>query len=129
MSNVEPLIGFCSAAELGVSEAVMLRPAAPMFDPRSTQPLVTNDVVCSIHCRPRMRINAQCGCHDTHSGKTCGARKMFYTATEINPRAVHAPGVSTGCCLSLWALIDPGGVGVSRGMDVARISACFVRYV
>ena len=47
----------------------------------------------------------RCGRGDTHSGKVGIARKKQVDGHKKEPREVHAPGVATGCCLSLWALL------------------------
>ena len=106
MSNVEPLSTLLLSGGIRcVRSSHAAPPAAPNVRPGSTQPLVTNDVVCSIHCRPRMRIKAQCGCFDTHSGKICGARKNALTVTEKNPGQSMLPGllqvVASACRLFL----------------------------
>jgi hypothetical protein len=58
---------------------------------------------CPVPDPPILRIEyfEQCGCRDTHSGKVCTAGKKHFDCHKKEPREVHAPGVSTGCCLSL----------------------------
>jgi hypothetical protein len=72
---------FCSAAELDLSEAVMLRPYCSDVRSRSIQSLATNDLVCSIQLRGPNAINEQCGWHDTHTGKICatGKKRLQFT--------------------------------------------------
>ena len=57
--------------------------------------IADNDDVCSGHLRPAIRIFEQ------HSSKICVVGKKHLDRHKKRPRAVHAPGASTGCCLSL----------------------------
>src|SRR5208337_4527201 len=52
------------------------------------------------------KIFEQCGCRDTHSGKSYVANKKRIDRHKKEPWAIHGPRVSTGCCLSLWALLS-----------------------
>src|ERR1700722_9706970 len=89
-------------AELGVFETFILAaPCSEIVETEASDVIADNDAACSSHLGPAIRIFEQCGWRDTHSGKVCVAGKNALTVTDKEPRAVNAPGVSAGCCLSL----------------------------
>jgi hypothetical protein len=63
------------------------------------------NVGCCSHSRLGVRISKPCGFGDARPGKIAVAEKRQLDRHKKEPREVHAPGVATGCCLSLWALL------------------------
>jgi hypothetical protein len=68
---IEPLGALLLSSKIRFVRSGHVSPPSAPTSARSTQPLVTNDVVCSIHCRPGMRIKESCGCFDTLFSKVC----------------------------------------------------------
>ena len=58
----------------------------------------------------------------SHSGKICAAAEKRLDRHRKEPRAVHAPGVSTGCCLS-YVILSSSFIVPEATRESPRISS------